>query len=86
MLGGYFCGEAFGTMTFVITILIMTDGRTKLVDEDQKDNKGKVVPKPKGWTADLLATVATISLALHYSRCFTFKTGGGLNPAIAIGT
>lgn len=73
-------------MTFVITILIMTDGRTKLVDEDHKDLKGNVVAKPKGWGSDLLATVATIALALHYSRCFTFKTGGGLNPSIAIGT
>lgn len=37
MLGGYFTGEAFGTFTFVLTILIMTDDRTKLVDEDSRD-------------------------------------------------
>jgi len=33
MLGGYFTGETFGTAMFVLTILIMTDNRTKLVDE-----------------------------------------------------
>jgi glycerol uptake facilitator-like aquaporin len=46
MLGGYFVGEAFGTMTFVITILIMTDNRTKLVDEERKDLNGNVLAKP----------------------------------------
>lgn len=85
MLGGYFTGEAFGTMTFVLTILIMTDNRTKLVDENTKDKDGNVVEKPATWSADILATVATIALALHFSRAFTYKTGGGLNPGIAIG-
>jgi len=29
--------------------------------------------------------VATIALALHFARAFTYRSGGGLNPAIAIG-
>jgi len=37
MLGGYFTGEAFGTFMFVLTILIMTDKRTRLVDEFKTD-------------------------------------------------
>jgi len=40
--------------------------------------------QPKN-TADILATVATVALALHFSRAFTYKTGGGLNPGIAVG-
>lgn len=63
----------------------MTDDRTKLVDEDQKDKDGNVVKKPDNYGRDLLASVATIALALHFSRSFTYKTGGGLNPGIAVG-
>lgn len=75
MLGGYFTGEAFGTMMFAITFLIMTDKRTKLISENTT----------VGSVTDNLAIVATIALALHFSRAFTYKTGGGLNPGIAVG-
>jgi len=70
---------------FVLTFLIMTDDRTKLVDEPQKLKSGKIVSKPVEYGRDLLATVATIALALHFSRAFTYKTGGGLNPGVSIG-
>lgn len=75
MLGGYFTGECFGTLMFVLTILIVTDERTKLVDEEVTDKNGKKVKKPIEYGRDLLATVATIALALHFSRAFTYKTG-----------
>lgn len=66
---------------FVLTILIMTDKRTALVDE--RINSGEYqIPNYKG---DDLTIIATICLALHFSRQFTFKTGGGLNPGIALG-
>jgi len=35
MLFGYLTGEAFGTFMLILTILIMTDDRTKLVDEEK---------------------------------------------------
>jgi len=71
-LGGYFTGEALGTFFFVLTILIMTDDRTRLINK-------------VGEKVDSLAVLLTIAIALHFSRAFTYKTGGGLNPGIAIG-
>lgn len=68
-------GETIGTFVFVLTILIVCDSESGVNSHLKTTEYFKYN----------LMRFVIIVLGLHLGRALTYRSGGGLNPAIALG-